>query len=69
MRTIALKINDDVYEKILAFLELLPKDKIEIFSPLGEIPFVDDQEQAELEELLKDPECHEYSGVTDTIEI
>lgn len=69
MKTIALKVNDEVYEKILAFLELLPKDTIEIFSSFGEIPFVDEQEQSELEELLKNPECHEYSGVSDLIEI
>ena len=61
MKTIALRVNDEVYEKVLAFLELLPKDKIEILSPFAEIPFVDDEEQAELEELLKNPECHEFS--------
>ncbi len=69
MKTIALKVEDDVYEKIIAFLELIPKDKIQISNFLNEIVYVDDNEQKEIEKILKDPECHEFSGYETTIEI
>jgi hypothetical protein len=32
MRTIKLEINETIYEKIMAFLSLLPKDKVHIIT-------------------------------------
>lgn len=66
MKTITLDIDDDIFDKFLVLLDLLPNNKIKIFS---EMVFVDDDEQKEIEELLKNPECHEFSGYEKTLEI
>lgn len=69
MKTISLKISDDVYEKIIFFLELIPKEKIEILKNETDIEFVSDEEQEEINNILKDLSCHEFSGYEKTLQI
>lgn len=63
MKTIELRISEAIYNKIISFLELLPKDSVQIVlkeEEKGDIPYVDDDEQKEIEKLLENPECHEF---------
>jgi len=60
MKTVVLKMEEDIYEKLTSFLKSIPKDKIQILEP-NEIPFVDDAEQEEITMILKDPETKTYS--------
>ena len=51
MKTIELKISEAIYNKIISFLELLPKDSVQIVLKEEEksnIPYVDDDEQKEI---------------------
>ena len=60
MKSIVLRIEDSLFDNVLNFLKLLPKEKVKIISePI--IPFVDEKEQQELEEILKDKECFEIA--------
>lgn len=61
MKTIILKIDDSIFKKVIGFLELLPKDRLEILVKDGikDISFVDDKEQKEIQEMLKEEECFE----------
>lgn len=59
MKTIELTIDDSVFEKILNFLELLPNDKIKLRVSDPHISSVDDVEQQEIENILKNKECHQ----------
>jgi len=59
MKTIELTVDDTVFEKILNFLELLPKDKIKLRVSDTDILSVDDTEQQEIENILKNKECHQ----------
>jgi hypothetical protein len=68
MKTIELRISEAVYNKIISFLELLPKESVQIVIKDEGIPYVDEGEQIEIEKLLKDPECNEY-GRTKTLEL
>lgn len=71
MKTIELRISEAIYNKIISFLELLPKELIQIVlkdEEKNDIPYVDEKEQKEIEELLKDPECNEYER-TKTLEL
>jgi hypothetical protein len=60
MKTIVLKIEDAIYEKLKSFLEILPKDKVQIIER-PEIPFVDDDEQKEIEMILREPDTKVYT--------
>jgi hypothetical protein len=63
MKTIELRISEAIYNKIISFLELLPKDSVQIVlkdEDKNDIPYVDDDEQKEIEKLLKNPECQEF---------
>ncbi|MBU2446147.1 MAG: hypothetical protein KJ666_11355 [Bacteroidetes bacterium] len=65
MKTIELKISETIYNKLISFLELLPKESIQIIvkdDERSDIPFVDDEEQKEIEEILKNPECHDFES-------
>lgn len=57
MKTITLNIDDDIFDKFLVLLDLLPNNKIRVFDK-----FLDDEEQKEIEKILENPECHEFSG-------
>lgn len=60
MRRLELEINDSIFEKFKNFLELFPKNKVkvkEISESLG-ISYVSDEEQKEIERILKDKNCH-----------
>ncbi len=64
MKTIELKISEAVFNKILSFLELLPKESVQIIlkdDDRKDIPYVDDDEQKEIERILKNPECHKIA--------
>ena len=37
MKTIELKVNSDIYDKVIAFFEIFPKDKIEIIYPKSSV--------------------------------
>jgi len=59
MKTIELTIDDSIFDRILNFLELLPKDKIKIRWSDSHIPLIDDAEQLEIEDILKNELCHQ----------
>jgi hypothetical protein len=69
MKTISLRVSDDSYEKIISFLELIPKEKIQIFKTEIDIEFVSDEEQEEISKILNDPSCHEISGYEKILQI
>lgn len=69
MKTISLRVSDDSYEKIISFLELIPKEKIQIFKTEMDIEFVSDEEQEEISKILNDPSCHENSGYEKILQI
>ena len=63
MQKIELRISEAVYNKILSFLELLPKESVQIVikdEEKNDLPYVDNEEQKEIEKILKDPECQEF---------
>ena len=59
MRTLVLEIDDDIFERVIAFLKILPENKMRVISDREHIPFVSEEEQCDIEELLKDRECFE----------
>ncbi len=61
MKTIELTIDDSIFDRILNFLELLPKDKIGIRISDTHIPLIDDAEQPEIENILNDSLCYQPS--------
>ncbi|MBF0507800.1 MAG: hypothetical protein HQK57_02610 [Deltaproteobacteria bacterium] len=70
MKTFTLKFSDDsvddsVMEAIKGFLKTLPQ-QVELVPGFPQnwdhIPYVDDEEQAEIEESLKNPDCHIVSS-------
>lgn len=63
MRRLELEINDSVFNTLKEFLELLPKNKIKI-REIGKnfhIPYVSDEEQKEIEKILKNKSCYVIS--------
>jgi len=58
MKTITLDIDESVYEKFISFVNTLPKEKVKVFTEIDDshIPYVDDEEQKEIEEILKNPD-------------
>ncbi|MBF0531333.1 MAG: hypothetical protein HQK55_19095 [Deltaproteobacteria bacterium] len=65
MGILTLKYSDDsMVTLIKGFLATLPPHAVEIVPELSEewdhIPYASDEEQAEIEELLKNPDCHVY---------
>lgn len=59
MKTIVLEIDDDIFERVIAFLKIFPENKMKVISDKEHIPFVNEEEQRDIEELLKDKECFE----------
>jgi len=59
MKTLVLEIDDDIFERVIAFLKILPENKMRVISDREHIPFVSEEEQRDIEELLKDRECFE----------
>ncbi len=57
MKTLTLHVNDKVAEAIKQLLALLPEEEATVVEFYDGIEYVSDEEQAELEELLKDPDC------------
>jgi len=59
MTTISINILDDsLLDKIKSMLSVFPADKIQYIESDNNIEYVSDEEQAEIEEILKDPDCH-----------
>ncbi|MDQ3021630.1 MAG: hypothetical protein M3R36_13835 [Bacteroidota bacterium] len=58
MKTLILDIDESIYKQFLSFVETLPKEKIKIFDKIDDshIPYVSDEEQKEIDEILKDPD-------------
>ncbi|MBF0507791.1 MAG: hypothetical protein HQK57_02565 [Deltaproteobacteria bacterium] len=75
METMTLKISgENVMAAVKEFLKMPPSYSVEIVPELPEewdhIPYASAEEQAEIEEELKDPECHVVArSKTLTIEI
>ena len=59
MKTIIVKVEDNIFDRALAFLRLFPKNSLEVITKIPSIPYVDKNEQREIEEILKDKECFE----------
>ena len=62
MTTLKLRINENVLERVLEFLKTLPDETVEIVQQNNDketwdIPLVSDEEQKEIEEDLKNPDC------------
>jgi len=58
MKTLILKVEDTIYDKVLSFLKLFPGDRLNVITDIREaIPFVGEQEQKEIEKLLKNNDC------------
>lgn len=69
MTTISINILDDsILEKIKSMLSVFPADKIQYIETDKDIEYVSDEEQTEIEEILKDPDCHTVA-FSETIEI
>jgi len=59
MTTISINILDDsLLDKIKSMLSVFPTDKIQYIESDNNIEYVSDEEQAEIEEILKDSDCH-----------
>jgi len=58
MKTIIVDIDESIYKNFLSLVETLPKEKIKIFDKIDDshIPYVSDEEQNEIEEILKNPD-------------
>ena len=61
MTTLKLRIDENVLERVLEFLKTLPDKTVEIIQQnekeIWDIPSVSDEEQKEIEEHLKNPDC------------
>ncbi|MBF0497116.1 MAG: hypothetical protein HQK58_11175 [Deltaproteobacteria bacterium] len=65
METVILKLSHDSLEAVKEFLKTLPPGEFQLIledPQHSDIPYVSDEEQAEIEELLKDPDCHIVSS-------
>lgn len=56
MKILTLKIKDSVYERFKSFLEIFPKDTVKVVEEpdLSHIEYIDEEEQKEIELILKD---------------
>ena len=67
MKKLVLEIENSIFDKITAFLELIPKDKLKIYpgeksgvpeeNATHHIDYVDDIEQNKLESILSEKDC------------
>ena len=63
MKMLELEIDESIFDKFKGFLELLPEDKIKITEIYDDshIPYVSDAEQKDIEDILKNEDCHVVS--------
>jgi len=63
MKTLVIKVKDSLYDRVKSFLDILPNESVEIVEEfnISHIPFVEDSEQKEIEEILRDKEAKEVS--------
>ena len=55
MKTLVIKVKESFYDKVKSFLEIMPKDTIEVVEDdFSHIDYVSDEEQSELENILHD---------------
>lgn len=66
MTVIEIKVDDDISKKIFDFLKRIPKQKIEYYTKT-DIPYISDDEQYEIEDLLDDPDTR-ISGKKNDLE-
>lgn len=59
MKAVVLEIEDDIFERVIAFLNIFPDNKLKIVSDIVPLGFVSKAEQQDIENLLSDPECFE----------
>ena len=57
VKTILLKIDESIYDKVISFLSIIPSDNIDIIRDYPDILVIDDKEQVEIEGLLKSKDC------------
>ncbi|MCR4313574.1 MAG: hypothetical protein NUV58_04970 [Candidatus Roizmanbacteria bacterium] len=60
MKILKLEVDDSVFDRFKAFLEILPKSKIKIkeIYDNSHIDFVEKKEQRNIEKTLSDENCH-----------
>ena len=58
MQTLLLKTDDLIFQQIKDFLQLLPKERVEVIDPF-EIGVIDEAEQQEIMEILNQSETRE----------
>ena len=65
-------INNEILKKLMDFISDLPRGQVKIVNEAKDkafyIPPVDDEEQKEIEKILKNPDCHK-TAFSETIEI
>ena len=65
MRVLELKVDDSIFDKLKGILELMPKSKIKVkeLADDSHIPYVTEEEQADIEIKLGKKSCHSISRV------
>jgi len=60
IKLLELEVDNSVYKIIKSFLSLLPKNKVKVTEIEGyyHIPYVSDDEQKDIEKILKNKNCH-----------
>ena len=63
MKILELEVDESIFDRFKGFLELLPDDKIKITEIYDDshIPYVTDAEQKDIEDTLKNENCHVVS--------
>ena len=63
MKRLELEVNDSIFDKFKSFLELLPKNKIKVreIDEHSHIPYVSDEEQKKIENILENKSTHVVS--------
>ncbi len=58
MKTVTVKIDESIYDKFISYVESFPKEKIIILDKIDDshIPFMSDEEEKEILNILKDPD-------------
>ncbi len=60
MKLLELEVDESIFDRFKGFLELLPSDKIKVREIYDDshIPYVTDAEQKDIEDILKNENCH-----------
>lgn len=63
MKTIVIKVKDNLYEQVKSFLKILPRESVEVveMTDFSHVDFVSDEEQKDIEKALDDEETKTFS--------